>query len=172
MGAALYFVNSRKLLPLWIPLLMFAVSFSLARWESVNVPSFVIGVSFALLINSAVGNSRRLPWRRLSRKAADFSYSAYLCHFPFLVFVLSAIYQVSGRGVRGPLTAWALMPFFLVLTLAYVWCYGVSLVTERQTPRIREWLYRFSLGRDVSREQNVAGQKTHGMAVATEVEEI
>ena len=39
--------------------------------------------------------------------------------------------------------------FLLILALTYLWCYLVSLVTERQTPRIREWLYRH-VGKGVS----------------------
>ena len=66
----------------------------------------------------------------------------YLCHFPFLVLVLSALYETTGVGLRGPRTVLTLGLFLLILVLAYGWCYGVSLLTERQTPRIREWLKR------------------------------
>jgi peptidoglycan/LPS O-acetylase OafA/YrhL len=145
MGAGLYFLNFRRYLPLWCSLLLFAASFSLARLQWLTVPylaEFLIGVSFALLVNSTAGSARRLPWQALSRKAANFSYSVYLCHFPFLVFVLSALYQATGVGLRGQRTVLSSSLFLLILVLAYGWCYGVSLVTERQTPRIREWLKR------------------------------
>lgn len=145
MGAALYFVNRRRYLPLWLSLLLFAASFSLARLQWLEVPylaDFLIGISFAAIINSAAGNSRRLLGHSLSRRAADFSYSVYLCHFPFLVFVLSGLYQFAGVGLRGQRTVGSAGLFLLILVLAYCWCYGISLITERQTPRIREWLYQ------------------------------
>jgi peptidoglycan/LPS O-acetylase OafA/YrhL len=145
MGAGLYLINHRRYLPLWCPLLLFAVSFSLARLQCLMVPylaDFLIGVSFALLINSATGSAQRLPWHSLSRRAANFSYSVYLCHFPFLVFVLSALYVTIGVGLRGQRTVLSSGLFLLILVMVYGWCYGVSLFTERQTPRIREWLKR------------------------------
>jgi peptidoglycan/LPS O-acetylase OafA/YrhL len=144
MGAGLYFINIRQHLPLWCSLLLFAASFCLSRLQWLTVPylpDFLIGISFALLINSAAGSSRRLPGHGLSRKAADFSYSVYLCHFPFLVFVLSALYQTTGTGLQGPRSVLSFGIFLLVLVLAYVWAFLVSLGTERQTPRIRQWLY-------------------------------
>lgn len=145
MGAGLYFLNFRRCLPLWISLLLLVASFSLSRLQWLKAPyaaDFLIGFSFALLINSAAGSARRLPWHKLNRRAADFSYSVYLCHFPFLVFVLSALYKTTGVGFRDQRTVLSASLFLLILVLAYGWCYGVSLLTERQTPRIRGWLYR------------------------------
>lgn len=147
MGAALYFINGRSWLPLWLSLPLFLASFSLARMQAVTVPyvtDFLIGLSFATVINSAAGKSQHLPWRSLSRKAADFSYSVYLCHFPFLIFVLSALYQATGMGLRQTASGGLYGLFVAILLLIYVWSYTVSLFTERQTPRIRSWLYRLA----------------------------
>ena len=144
-GAVLYFFNARPRLPLWFSLLLFLGSFSATRLQWLKLPhlgNFLIAISFALVINSATGSARRLPWHSLSRRAANFSYSVYLCHFPFLVFVLSALYATTGVGLRGQRTVLSSSLFLLILVMAYGWCYGVSLVTERQTPRIREWLKR------------------------------
>ena len=145
LGAALYFANGRALVPLWASLILLAVSFSAARLQWLTVPclaDFFIGITFALVINSAARGSRRLPGHGLSRKAADFSYSVYLCHFPFLVFVLSALYQATGTGLQEPRSFLSSGIFLLVLVLVYAWAFLVSLATERQTPRIRQWLYQ------------------------------
>jgi peptidoglycan/LPS O-acetylase OafA/YrhL len=147
LGAALCFVNTRPLLPLWFALLLFLVSFSAARLQWLKVPyiaDMLIGISFALVVNSAAGSPRRFPWHTLSRKAADFSYSVYLCHVPFLVFALSALYQATGRGLQEPRTIPFISLFLLMLLLAYAWCYIVSLATERQTGRIRKRLHGLS----------------------------
>jgi peptidoglycan/LPS O-acetylase OafA/YrhL len=146
LGAVLYFANGRTFVPLWVSLILFALSFSVARLQWLKIPylaDFLIGITFALVINSAACSSRRLPGHGLSRKAADFSYSVYLCHFPFLVFVLSALYSATGTGLQGPHTLPSFGIFLLALVLAYVWAFLVSLATERQTPRIRRWLYQF-----------------------------
>ena len=60
MGAGLYFLNLRRFLPLWCSLPLFVVSFSLARLQWLTVPflaDFFIGISFALVINSAAGSA-------------------------------------------------------------------------------------------------------------------
>lgn len=149
LGAGLYFLNSRPRVPLWFALPLFLVCFSAARLHLLKqawLGDFLIAPSFALVINAAACSERRLPARALSRKAADFSYSVYLCHFPFLVFGLSAVYQTAGIGLRSVPSVGLLGLFLATLFLIYLWCYGVSLITERQTPRIREGLHRF-LGR-------------------------
>ncbi len=150
LGALLYFINTRPLLPGWFSWLLFLGSFGGARLHLIKTPyvgDILLSIGFALVINSACLSNRRLPGQGVSHKLADFSYSVYLCHFPFLVFVLSALYQTTGKGLQETLTTPFLLIFIGVLLLAYGWCYLVSLVTERQTARIRERLYRV-LNRD------------------------
>jgi peptidoglycan/LPS O-acetylase OafA/YrhL len=146
LGAALYFFNGRRLVPLWISLGLFAASFSIARMQWITVPymaDFLIGISFALVINSATGYSRRLPGNNLSRRAAGFSYSVYLCHFPFLIFALSILFQTGAIPFRDQPNLKLGAVFIGVLLLVYAWCLLVSLVTENQTPRIRTWFNRW-----------------------------
>lgn len=148
MGAALYIINGRRLLPLWLSLVLFAFCFSVARlqWLAVTyLTDFLTGISFALVINSAAGGWR-LPGRDWSRALAGFSYSVYLCHFPFVIFMLSVLYQTTGLGLRMHPAGLTGGLFLLALTLAYLWCFLISLVTERQTYRIRGWIGR-GLGR-------------------------
>lgn len=146
LGAALYFINGRKLVPLWISLGLFAICFSVARLQWLAPPylgDFLTGISFALVINSAAGGGWRLPGHDRSRSMAGFSYSVYLCHFPFLILVLSMLFQKGWIGFREHPTPKLAGVFLLVLLLTYAWCFLVSLVTERQTPRIRTWLNKY-----------------------------
>lgn len=166
-GGALFSEPSCPL-PLWVSLLLFAIIFSVARLQLVKIPylpDFLIGISFALVINSAAGGSRRLLAHGLSRKMADFSYSVYLCHFPFLVFALSALYAATGIGLRGPCTPLSFGIFISVVVLAYAWAFLISLATERQTPRIRQFLYRL-----LGQERTQQWIKDHRPAEAPKVE--
>jgi peptidoglycan/LPS O-acetylase OafA/YrhL len=145
LGAALYFFNERRLLPLWFSLGLFAACFSAGRMQWISTPfaaDFLIGISFALVINSAAGFSQRLVGKNLSRSLAGFSYSVYLCHFPFLALALSILFQTGVIGFRGRPTLPLAAIFLVVLLAVYLWSYIVSLGTERQTPRIRAWLNR------------------------------
>jgi len=143
LGALLYFINSRRLVPLWISLAGLGGALTIARTEwvrNVIVQDFLIGISFALVINSAVGIARRLPANRWSRAAANCSYSVYLCHYPFAVLVVSVLFRLGVVGYPGPASLKLASVYLLVLLAALGWCYLVSLATERQTPRIRGWL--------------------------------
>jgi peptidoglycan/LPS O-acetylase OafA/YrhL len=145
LGAALYFVNGRKFLPLWFSLLLFAASFCVARMQwlsSPYLPDFLIGIAFALVINSAAGRARRIHGHGWNKTAAGFSYSVYLCHFPFLAFALSVLFQEGWLEFRGQPTAGRMFVFLAVLLTVYAWCFLVSLATERRTPQIRAWLNR------------------------------
>jgi peptidoglycan/LPS O-acetylase OafA/YrhL len=143
LGAAFYFINDRRLLPLSFSLILFASCLTVARLQLVANPilaDFLIGISFALVINSSAGVSRRLPGNNWSRAAAGCSYSVYLCHFPFLVLAVSVLFHMGVIGYPGQATLKLACVFLMVLLLAFVWCYLISLATEKQTPRIRVWL--------------------------------
>lgn len=143
LGAALFFINGRRLLPLWFSAGLFAACFCVARlkWLAVPyLPDFLIGISFALLINSGSNASRRLHGHDWNRLAAGFSYSVYLCHFPFLTIVISMLLQNGWLDFRAYPTPKLAAVFLMVLILTYVWCFLISLATERQTTRIRTWL--------------------------------
>jgi len=145
LGAALYFVNHRALAPLWITFPLFAVSFCIARLQWLMTPyfaDFLIGISFALVINSATANSRRIPGNAWSKTAAGFSYSVYLCHFPLLIFVASVLFQINLLGLRQQPTLKLGISYILILILTYAWCFLISLATERRTPQARAWINR------------------------------
>jgi peptidoglycan/LPS O-acetylase OafA/YrhL len=149
LGALLYFVNFRPMLPVWISLPLFFICFCGVRvsWPGTGfIADAMIGLTFALVINSTAGSARRLPWARFSKKIADFSYSVYLCHVPFLFIALSALYQTAGIGLRSPVTSGLICMAILLAGLAVGWSWLISLATERQTGRIREKLYRMLPG--------------------------
>jgi peptidoglycan/LPS O-acetylase OafA/YrhL len=155
LGAVLYLINGRVLVPLWISSLLFAVSFGIARLQWLTVPylaDFLIGISFALIINSSAESARRLPSHRWNRTAAGFSYSVYLCHFPILVFVLSMLFQEGWLGLRQQPTPKLAGAYLFVLIFVYSCCFFVSMVTERQTPQIRAWLNNY-LGKKTSLQE-------------------
>ena len=94
LGAALYFFNERRLLPLWFSLGLFAACFSAARMQCISVPfvaDFLIAISFALVINSAAGFSRQLVGKNLSRS---------------LVFGLSLPFSVFSAGAFNLISNW------------------------------------------------------------------
>lgn len=99
-----------------------------------------VGLSFALLLHALLqtrvdpGDSSLAAARTFS----GFSYSLYLVHFPFLLFIRAlilpkAIWQPDLKHIL-------LASFILPVVLAYA--YGVAHLTERHTGEVRSWIHK------------------------------
>lgn len=134
--------------------------------EWMVVADALLGVSFALLLYVLKHDRRPTAYpaaRRVSAGLADFSYTLYLVHLPPLVFLRACLtYE----------TAWAPTPaawvkLFLIVAGVVVYAYLLSLVTERQTDRVRRWLDgrlggRSSGNRAAARDEQGAGSVSGG----------
>ena len=123
---------------LYLPIL-----YALSKWQTLSVMSadyFLTAATCALLyiLLSATGPCRPSTGERASRKLASFSYTLYVVHMPFLLF-LTAIVARDSRWQADPrhlLYAAGL----LLLTLGYA--YSVASVTEFHTDTVRRWVER------------------------------
>ncbi len=95
---------------------------------------------------------RRSPWRsrllidartvadgaynRLARGAANISYTLYVVHMPFLIF-LRAFFNGGAQWSFRPGTAGIAAALFIA---AIIYASGVWYLFESRTTRIREWL--------------------------------
>lgn len=104
--------------------------------------ALMVGFAFVLLLLAVrSGPSQEpLPGGAWHERLADFSYSLYLSHYPLLVLLLAAFQSRFGWGIQSAPTPRAFLLILALLPILYVWAYGLSLFTERQTPRVRQWL--------------------------------
>lgn len=96
---------------------------------------FLVGLGFCFLLNSM--SRIEVPFISINKNLADFSYSTYLFHFPFLVFSVAVGYQVFGLEFQLQPN---LISFLYILGLTFFcvcFSYGISLITERYTYFIR-----------------------------------
>jgi peptidoglycan/LPS O-acetylase OafA/YrhL len=104
--------------------------------------ALVVGFAFALVL-LAVRSSPSdapLPGERGHRWLADFSYSVYLGHYPLLVLLLAAFQSRFGWGIQAEAGPAAFLLILGLIPILYTYAFGLSLFTERQTPRLRRWL--------------------------------
>ena len=137
--------KGRALIPPSMAVVFLWASLVAARIQVLNVPflsEFLVGLSMALMLISLAGMERRLPLRKLSKKMADFSYTTYLLHFPLLLFVVAAVHDTTGFGVRMRIGAPSLMYFLGLVSFALILSWIVSLFTEAKTSIYRALLYR------------------------------
>lgn len=129
----------------------------LGKLKNELLSDYLIGFAFALLVY-ALKHSRRptasLTARRWVGGFADFSYTLYLVHLPPLI-CLRAWLTYESAWVPGT-TTWPKLGLIVAAVVGYA--YLLSLVTERQTERVRRWIDALgSPGRSTSQRLTPVG---------------
>ncbi len=111
----------------------------------------LIAITFSILLYCMKHNRRAAIHRTARRNVAffaDFSYTLYLVHLPPLIFLRACwTYETSW-----PPTAVSWGKLALILSAVGLYACLISLVTERQTERLRRWLEaRLGIPRMISR---------------------
>ena len=135
--------RSRAFVSLFFAALLLAVTLYASRtlWENTLLNDLAVGFAFAVFLfatlQSSVGeNSRR--YTAMAHEFAGFSYSLYVLHFPFLLF-LRARFVPTERWQPTPAHLLQAAPLGAICLL-FAWL--VSLFTERRTGDARRFLKR------------------------------
>jgi peptidoglycan/LPS O-acetylase OafA/YrhL len=165
-GVAVALIGRSRLERPILALVLFVAVLVAARILEDTVSAFVWGqtvrdygvaASFAYLLYS-MRSARSALLARLAgfnRFMADFSFSLYLIHFPLLIF-LSSLAFASGyfpgiaTGYR-PTDPEGLFLYVLIVVAVYLAAWSFSLLTERNTVRVRRFL------------NSIARAKTHNL---------
>jgi peptidoglycan/LPS O-acetylase OafA/YrhL len=115
---------------------------------SLILRNFAIALSFGWLLVAM--RSPRFGWleraAQLNSFMASFSYSLYLIHFPLMLFIMGALYKTGAfPGIASgysPTDVRGLTVYAFVIVAVFACSYGFSLLTERQTPKLRHLLKR------------------------------
>ncbi len=109
------------------------------------LPTFKSDLYSAVFILFFLRFTDKIPSKWLSRSAkffSSYSYSLYLVHLPVLVFLMSFDPALSNRVSYS---SDALIRFVVYVAIANLVAFGLSLVTERNTARIKSVIfYKFS----------------------------
>jgi peptidoglycan/LPS O-acetylase OafA/YrhL len=145
-GAVAAEVSRRRDLPVALGLAGLAIilgGFLISRLQIVPPVMTDLLVGFGTVL--AVSTRRLLGWCPMARRiegGAAFSYSLYAIHIPISV-LLCALLERAGwpRGLVLPgLSAYSGFAAIVLCTIVAAFCF--SLVTERQTDRVRRFLLR------------------------------
>jgi peptidoglycan/LPS O-acetylase OafA/YrhL len=106
-------------------------------------PDILLGVTIAMLIYAfKTSQTLRVGPPRVHRFLADFSYSLYIIHFPFLTLIMAILSDHTRFHFLGRATGSGLAIFIALILLAELTAFCVSLITERRTNVVRDALLR------------------------------
>jgi len=158
LGMAIRVMPLRRTLPLVIATGQFLLVMVAIRlffeWEwRAQLPahyavSALAALSFALLVASLqarpVNDSGRLPAlvrHPFNKFAADFSYTLYATHFPFIMFVIAASETLFGWGWHSSYSGdGELLLALLLVAASMVYAWLMFLAFESRTRQVYEWL--------------------------------
>lgn len=144
-GTMIWFVNQNKFFNLkiisYFLLLLFVGSITVSRYLGNYAGDLFVGVVYAVLTIYFIYNTDEsslfrcfLNWKG-HKKLADFSYSLYLIHFPFMMLVFN-IYYVSLGDIRLNMHATNFFVLFAAIFLIYTFSYIIYVFSERNTKKI------------------------------------
>lgn len=141
-GLLPHFLRHPLLSPGWLAPSILAVCFALLRLHAFAADRvrghLLLALAFALWLNRlAHGTSPPRGGARLHRTLADFSYSLYLGHWPFLLLICAILNQQFGVGYRMRFGMAPLLLAGLLLALAYGYAWILAHLTERHSPALR-----------------------------------
>jgi peptidoglycan/LPS O-acetylase OafA/YrhL len=101
----------------------------------------VTGACFFLFTALNQGTMRRTPGRNLHKLLADFSYTTYLVHLPFMILVISLLNRFFDLPLLQQPSPGGVACFLFIGLLIYFYSYCFSRMTERHTDALRNWLH-------------------------------
>ncbi|MBY0406822.1 MAG: hypothetical protein K2Q01_03960, partial [Rickettsiales bacterium] len=148
-----YCESPRWKLPVWFTLPLFFASLAVSRLKPEEVEhagrlvrfgyDAFIGVAYALLLSSLYAKQKTyLPWARLHRVLADFSYTLYLVHFPLLIVLVAGLHDRFGVRFLVQPDAAGIGYFMALCAVLMAYAFVFSRLTEAHTQRVRAWLSR------------------------------
>lgn len=130
-----------------LALIPFGISLVLSVYKKGNDLSWLIGISFTLLMYLIFRYTNGIPEQsgasstaRFSKNFAGFSYSLYLLHLPPLVFLHAYLNSIDPLKWQPTSEKVLLAGFIATCTILYAWV--LALVTESKTDELRHFLKR------------------------------
>ena len=98
------------------------------------------GFAFSLLLISCNSRGFYFPFSYIHKLLADFSYSIYLFHFPIFIFLMALSHDfLAINFMQQPNSNCALL-FLGIILVIYILSYLISLITERHTKKLRNFI--------------------------------
>jgi len=140
MGTSLILLK-KHLIHKYFAIVIFFITLILSRKYTGFYIDFSLALSILLVMNSLqYDTSGKVYLKNFNHKMADFSYSLYLFHFPFFVFVISFLYINEVHLLLMQPTIINLYYYFGFIILIYFYVYILFFVFEKNTANVQKYL--------------------------------
>lgn len=140
-GAILsYFKKAHLKLRFSIPILLITliiIKSNIIVFTELN--DLLLAVSISIIINSIQNKELKTHWEKLNLKLADFSFTLYLFHYPFIVFLISIIMN-DINIINSQPSLINFSTFLIILIVTYIYSYIFYLFFEKNTSIVRSQL--------------------------------
>jgi len=103
---------------------------------------FSFAILFATWIASFNNEKKENYFYKFNERLAGFSYSLYLLHFPFMLLLLTLLFNYQGIGFKMVPSGISFLLFFLILISSILFSAFIAHFTEHKTNRVRAFFNR------------------------------
>ena len=141
LGASLVLVN-KKLLHQSLSFIILFIALLFTRKFTGVYTDFILAIALFLFINSISFNKNNVKKIvfKFNKSMANFSYSTYLFHFPFIVFVISALHNNKIDLLSMQPNINTFLYYLFVLSALYLYSYIMYLLFESKTYVLQKYL--------------------------------
>lgn len=104
---------------------------------SLLITDVLIAISFLWLLGTLNQKTRTSQYESLNSTLANFSYTLYLSHYPLITFLSAFIYIFNEQALKAQPNIFNFFIFVNILIFVYFFSYGLSLITERHSHKVR-----------------------------------
>lgn len=122
---------------------IFVVSVALSALHKLPLSDLIIALSFAFIIYLVISFYNHTPMKntvinKIPNFFADFSYSLYLVHVPFITFIYALLLKLGFHKWEPSLKNILLGSLIVILAMIYAWF--ISIFTEAKTTNVKRVL--------------------------------
>ncbi|MCA9895347.1 MAG: acyltransferase [Anaerolineae bacterium] len=160
LGVVIAFIHRSLVKPRILSFGLFFASLLFARFGIFPgwfFSDLVVAGTFALTINALVNAESRVVKNqrvnKLNQTLSGFSYSLYAIHYPIMVLMITAIEDLRGNAFSQQPSLSVYLLYVLLISVVYVIAFFFSRLTEANTVRFRNLLFRLTSGKSMTRQQ-------------------
>lgn len=135
----------KQIINKYISVALLLITLILSRKFNGIIIDITLSLTLLLFLNTLkYENTTKVYLKNLNHKMADFSYSLYLFHFPFFVFMISMFYFSGINLIQMQPDIINLIKYLVFLLLIYLYAYSLFFIFEKNTNKLQKYVLKIN----------------------------